>query len=520
VSHTVKDFTIDEEYTTLPFVGRYFQDYAEAIAESMLWLTEKFSSEAPPANAIRGQIWFNRNDDSLYYFNHPDTTDSSEISNWAPFVSSVSADINSHINNLNNPHLVTKQTLGLSNVENVFVYNKNLNFAEYINGTLSTSDLAAAQTNLDSYPKAQQYPATTVVSTFFPINGTANNSLNLAGIPASGYMTVSTPTSTSGITNSSTTESNIISVAGGSQSIHFLDSQGGDLSILSGIGSDFRTVVPNDGGIRFALQTKQTAPTATVTLYAQGAAGGSPTTAGTLAFTSTNVSVNGNNVFHEGNLPTPGQISALPIGGTAQNAFSVNGKIQTTNGTQNQIALRDSLGVVVGSTVSSTSTSEGNAVGSSGTLLFRNSSSDSIVRHATKSDVQTWINANSFLTGAKHWAVWSVSGGILTVINSYNCSVTKQITGQYKVTLLNSIPTSINYCVIAKIDDDKVVGGTDTTLDSLEVGVDRSQQTTTSTVIHSSLIQGIKVANGSGGYTAQFRSVYTDATLYSVGIFY
>lgn len=519
VSHTVKDFNLDETYSTLPFIGKYYEDYQTAIGESMLWLTERFASENPPEQAIRGQIWFNRNDETLYFFNHPDGTDSTNLSNWDSFVSNVSEEINNHLNDFNNPHLVTKQTIGLGNVDNVFVYDKSLNFGEYTNSTLTPTDLLAAQTNLSVYSTEQQYSKTSANATFFPINGVAVNSNSLDGVVASGYMSISTPNSTSGITNTSTSESDLISANNSGQSIHFSDSQGGDLSLFSGIGKDFKTVVSNDGGVRLSLQTKNVSPVATVKLYSQGVANSTPSVIGTLQFDSTNISVNGNTVFHEGNLPTTTQVGALALSATAQNTHALNGKTQTTNATQNQIALRDSSGILLGSTFSSTSTSEGNSISSSGSILFRNTSVDPLIRYASKSDVQNWINANAFLVGAKHWAMFDNIG---TIIDGYNCTITKTGTGQYRINFTGTSPTTTNYCVITKIDDSGsiVADGPSNTLDCLEVGVDRTAPTTSYASIFSSLTQATKISNGSGGYTAQFRSVYTDAVLYAVGIFY
>ena len=59
-SITVDDNTIDDT-TTLRFPGRNTTGYGQIIGENFLQLLENFASNSEPANAIRGQLWYDTN---------------------------------------------------------------------------------------------------------------------------------------------------------------------------------------------------------------------------------------------------------------------------------------------------------------------------------------------------------------------------------------------------------------------------------------------------------------------------
>jgi len=62
---TIADGTIDTTSTSLTLLGKGFNNYGEIIAEDFVKMIEHFASSTEPNNAIRGQIWYDTNDDKL-----------------------------------------------------------------------------------------------------------------------------------------------------------------------------------------------------------------------------------------------------------------------------------------------------------------------------------------------------------------------------------------------------------------------------------------------------------------------
>ncbi|MNK43499.1 hypothetical protein D3C87_622080 [compost metagenome] len=54
----VQDYTRDTESTTLTLLGRGTVDYGESVAENFVHMLESFASPTPPANPLQGQTWF------------------------------------------------------------------------------------------------------------------------------------------------------------------------------------------------------------------------------------------------------------------------------------------------------------------------------------------------------------------------------------------------------------------------------------------------------------------------------
>lgn len=55
---TVADGVIDTSSSSLTILGKGFNNYGEIVAEDLVHMMEHFSSTTAPANAIRGQLWF------------------------------------------------------------------------------------------------------------------------------------------------------------------------------------------------------------------------------------------------------------------------------------------------------------------------------------------------------------------------------------------------------------------------------------------------------------------------------
>ncbi len=55
---TIQDYTRDSESTSLTLLGRGTVDYGESVAENFVHMLEHFASPTPPANPLQGQTWF------------------------------------------------------------------------------------------------------------------------------------------------------------------------------------------------------------------------------------------------------------------------------------------------------------------------------------------------------------------------------------------------------------------------------------------------------------------------------
>lgn len=55
---TLQDYTKDSESTSLNLLGRGAVDYGESVAENFVHMLENFASPIPPANPLEGQTWF------------------------------------------------------------------------------------------------------------------------------------------------------------------------------------------------------------------------------------------------------------------------------------------------------------------------------------------------------------------------------------------------------------------------------------------------------------------------------
>jgi hypothetical protein len=62
---TVADGTIETTSTSLGLPGRSFSGYGQTLNTNFVHILENFASSSPPANPIRGQLWFNTSTNTL-----------------------------------------------------------------------------------------------------------------------------------------------------------------------------------------------------------------------------------------------------------------------------------------------------------------------------------------------------------------------------------------------------------------------------------------------------------------------
>lgn len=63
---TIADGTINTTSTSLGLPGRNYAGYGQSLDTNFVHILENFADNAPPANPLRGQLWFNTNDTTLY----------------------------------------------------------------------------------------------------------------------------------------------------------------------------------------------------------------------------------------------------------------------------------------------------------------------------------------------------------------------------------------------------------------------------------------------------------------------
>lgn len=63
---TIAEGTINTTSTSLGLPGRNYAGYGQALDTNFVHLLESFASTAPPVNSLRGQLWYNTNNATLY----------------------------------------------------------------------------------------------------------------------------------------------------------------------------------------------------------------------------------------------------------------------------------------------------------------------------------------------------------------------------------------------------------------------------------------------------------------------
>ena len=72
---TIADGTINTTSTSLGLPGRNYAGYGQTLDTNFVHITESFANTIPPSNALRGQLWYNTNANTLYVCPTDGTTD-------------------------------------------------------------------------------------------------------------------------------------------------------------------------------------------------------------------------------------------------------------------------------------------------------------------------------------------------------------------------------------------------------------------------------------------------------------
>ena len=62
---TIADGTINTSSTSLGLPGRNYAGYGQSLDTNFVHVTENFADSTPPANPLRGQIWYDTSDTTL-----------------------------------------------------------------------------------------------------------------------------------------------------------------------------------------------------------------------------------------------------------------------------------------------------------------------------------------------------------------------------------------------------------------------------------------------------------------------
>jgi hypothetical protein len=85
---TIQDGTINTSSTSLGLPGRNFAGYGNTLDTNFVRLIENFASNTPPANPLKGQMWFNTDANAIYVCPADGTT---TASSWIVLTSATSA---------------------------------------------------------------------------------------------------------------------------------------------------------------------------------------------------------------------------------------------------------------------------------------------------------------------------------------------------------------------------------------------------------------------------------------------
>lgn len=431
----VADVGIDTSYSSIGLIGSSSSGYASTFYQNTLWKLENFSGTTPPANAIEGQVWFNETNSQIYVFTEIDGTDSTQIENWSPFIKGITTSLSAHTTQtgINDPHQTTKSQVGLSLVDNVPVFNKNLNFSDVL-------DVSSVQANLSVYSSGSTYTRSQADSLFLSATQKAADSDKLDGYDSLDLVNITNPVVHGSInTNSISSNSQILRINQDKASIA-VSTVRGDIELLSGFKQDLRVITAGTSGNAISLTNANSDPVVNFNVYnTSPTAGAVATLAKNYSFTKDNLYVGGNQVYHKGRIPSSSDIGALSVNGKASNSSLLNGYPASLNATANTIAESDGAGDVWARYFKTTLVNE--TPQSTANVIFRNdATNDNYMRIGTKAAFNSWLNIPARQNLVKSWIAFN--GSTMSVYNSSHCSVSKLATGRYRITMASdAIPS-------------------------------------------------------------------------------
>lgn len=431
--------------TDLRFLGQGYTDsYEQIFAENSLHRLENFYDTVPPSKSLKGQLWVKSKPDGTFddilYCNSSvlDGVNTSDISKWVPFVTDLKTAALDHITKLgvNDPHRPTKQQIGLGLVDNVLVYNKDLNLSDILS-------LPDVQTNLDFYDKSVTYTRAEYDSLFLPLTGKAADTDLLQNIDITGFVVKATPKVTSNFEITGT-QTKTFSVLNNEFSIDRETNLTG-MSVLTNVSNGLITV-GNSSAVKMELISYQQNGEISLSLFNTGSAGSTASLSKAFSINKDNVFIDGNSgLYHFGRIPTNAEIGSLPVNGKAANSALLQDFPMSYTYLPNSIVARSVGNGIYSSTFAATKPEI--TTGTIANYGIRRFGSEKI-EFATPATIQAWLDIGSASgtdTVKHHGSINGVTGSLL---NNYRIgSVSKIGTGIIRVTLSSPAP-SLAYAVV------------------------------------------------------------------------
>lgn len=445
---------------TINIPGYNSTGYESAFNETFVWMTENFSSIEYPINPVKGQLWYKTTgvgtSGNFYIYVSDDPTQYSLDTNWHSVSDKINEDLQDHIANLNNPHEVTKDQVGLSLVDNVLVFNKNLNLSDVLN-------VAAARTNLGVYSKNETYSSTEYNGKYLSISSKSANTELLDGLDSTAYVKSLTPEVTVAIDatsvvpypSSTTGVSKPIIQTSQNSFIGYKTDKG--LNLITGSTYDYKFVSDNIGVAeivsRHELQTDGSGQSIRFNLIPGGTIGSLislQSGAGSYSFKTDNLYVNeAYQVYHDGKKPTPADVGALAINGTAADSALLNGINSSSSVTNSTIVQRDASGDISAYTLSEAYTSIETSISSTANVAYRmDNSTNNYIRFANTTQFGNYLGLNCFIDSSHPRGSYCWSATQSQTFYSVNLLYSRYGVGQYRFYFTNFKPTSANYGVL------------------------------------------------------------------------
>lgn len=448
---------VNNTSTSLQFVGEEIDGYSKFIFENFTWILENFSGEQPPRNAVRGQLWYrtyaNTPGGEYYVYNYPSKEDlengedpasngdSSSLANWVDVTASLANRIDDHLIDTDNPHQVTKAQVGLDNVGSGLgsVFDKAQTFGDIVIGTEQT-----IRDNLELYGFGEVYTKIESDTEFVEKGGDAydaqilkNNANPLStGIDHTALMKRAGPIANGAFNFNSVGAGDLISADGGDATVGIV---GGYLTIRSSKNSTAEMVLTNPA----------TNAEWNVNLY-----DGANALIKNYKLTDSNLMIGADALFHEGHPPTAADAGALALSGTAVDAGSIMGVVDSEEADPNTIVRRTASGDIKAQEVVSTKdTADVFVPADHYAMVDGSGGSTGEIQFADQESLREWFDISPGSSPAFEKAAGVFfPESIVPNDTTYGCSISKLAVGQFRVYFNSSMPSTDYVPIISESD--------------------------------------------------------------------
>ena len=181
---TIPDGIVNTTSTPLSLPGRNYPGYGQVVDTNTVRALENFADTTPPLNALKGQLWFNTNDDTLYICPIDGETDPN---NWYKVISYPLDNL--ELNDLNANGDITANNAYIDNdvtanhiITDYLTVNVNADIEEAtINGVAYIGEANTTRITTGTRPTLGNMIGTWTVNGLGTVNGVSNTSLWVTG---------------------------------------------------------------------------------------------------------------------------------------------------------------------------------------------------------------------------------------------------------------------------------------------------------------------------------------------------